>query len=60
LAGGRPASTFHAPPDALFRQVTPDDAEQIAKQQLDSQARWLLQNRQRAVFVCRFGVFSFD
>jgi GNAT superfamily N-acetyltransferase len=35
-------TTAYAPPDALFRQVTPEDAGQIAQQQLDSQARWLV------------------
>ena len=34
-------TTAYAPPDALFRQVTPEDAGQIAQQQLDPDARWL-------------------
>lgn len=36
------ATTAHALPDALFRRVTPNDAEQIAQQQLDSGATWLV------------------
>jgi GNAT superfamily N-acetyltransferase len=35
-------TTAHAPPDAVFRRVTPEDAGQIAQQELDSQARWLV------------------
>ena len=35
-------TTAHAPPDALFRRVTPEDAAPIAQQQLDSQATWLV------------------
>ncbi|HZU37077.1 MAG TPA: GNAT family N-acetyltransferase [Gemmataceae bacterium] len=35
-------TTAHAPPDALFRKVTPEDASQIAQQQLDSGATWLV------------------
>jgi GNAT superfamily N-acetyltransferase len=35
-------TTAHAPPDALFRKVTPEDASQIAEQQLDSGATWLV------------------
>jgi GNAT superfamily N-acetyltransferase len=36
------ATTAHAPADALFRRVTPEDAGQIAQQQLDSEATWLV------------------
>jgi GNAT superfamily N-acetyltransferase len=35
-------TTAHALPDAVFRRATPEDAEQIAQQQLDPQARWLV------------------
>ena len=35
-------TTAHALPDALFRRATPEDAGQMAEQQLDSQARWLV------------------
>jgi GNAT superfamily N-acetyltransferase len=35
-------TTAHAPPDALFRRVSPEDAPQIAQQELDSEARWLV------------------
>jgi GNAT superfamily N-acetyltransferase len=35
-------TTNHASPDALFRRATPEDAGQVAQQQLDSQARWLV------------------
>jgi GNAT superfamily N-acetyltransferase len=35
-------TTAHAPPDTLFRRATPEDAGQIAEQQLDSQATWLV------------------
>ena len=35
-------TTAHALPDALFRRATPEDAEQIAQQQLDPEARWLV------------------
>jgi GNAT superfamily N-acetyltransferase len=35
-------TTAHAVPNALFRRATSEDAEQIAQQQLDSQARWLV------------------
>lgn len=35
-------TTNHAPPDAVFRRATPEDAAQMAQQQLDSQARWLV------------------
>src|SRR5260370_18450661 len=35
-------TTAYAPPDALFRRVTPEDAGQIAQQQLDSHARSLV------------------
>jgi GNAT superfamily N-acetyltransferase len=35
-------TTAYAPPGAVFRRATPEDAEQIAQQQLDSQARWLV------------------
>ena len=36
------ATTTHALPDAHFRQAVPDDAAQIAQQQLDSEAKWLV------------------
>ncbi len=36
-------TTAHAPPDALFRRVTPEDAAQINQQQLDSEATWLVE-----------------
>lgn len=35
-------TTSHAPPDALFRRATSEDAEPIAQQQLDSQAKWVV------------------
>jgi GNAT superfamily N-acetyltransferase len=35
-------TTAHAPPDALVRKATPDDAAQIAEQDLDSAASWLV------------------
>ena len=35
-------TTAHGLPDALFRRVTPEDAEQIAQQELDSEATWLV------------------
>jgi GNAT superfamily N-acetyltransferase len=35
-------TTAYAPPDAHFRRVTPEDAAQIAQQQLDSEATWLV------------------
>jgi GNAT superfamily N-acetyltransferase len=35
-------TTAHAPPDVVFRRATPEDAGQIAQQELDSQARWLV------------------
>jgi GNAT superfamily N-acetyltransferase len=35
-------TTAHRPPNALFRRATPEDAGQIAEQQLDSQATWLV------------------
>jgi GNAT superfamily N-acetyltransferase len=35
-------TTAHALPDALFRRATPEDAEQIAQQQLDPEAKWLV------------------
>jgi GNAT superfamily N-acetyltransferase len=36
------AATAHAPPDTVFRRATPEDAVQIAQQQLDSGAKWLV------------------
>lgn len=35
-------TTAHALPDAVFRRVSPEDAPQIAQQQLDSEATWLV------------------
>jgi GNAT superfamily N-acetyltransferase len=35
-------TTVHAPPGALVRKVTAEDTEQIARQQLDSEAKWLV------------------
>jgi GNAT superfamily N-acetyltransferase len=35
-------TTAHAPPDAVFRRATPEDAGQIAQQKLDLQATWLV------------------
>ena len=35
-------TTAHALPDAVFRRVTPEDGGRIAQQQLDSEARWLV------------------
>jgi GNAT superfamily N-acetyltransferase len=35
-------TTAHAPPGATFRRATPEDAEPMAQQQLDPQARWLV------------------
>ncbi|MFL5245861.1 MAG: GNAT family N-acetyltransferase [Gemmataceae bacterium] len=35
-------TTAYSPPDALFRRVTLEDGAQIAQQQLDSQATWLV------------------
>jgi GNAT superfamily N-acetyltransferase len=35
-------TTAHVLPDALFRRATPEDAEQIAQQKLDADARWLV------------------
>jgi len=35
-------TTAYAPPNALFRAATPDDAGQIAQQELDPEARWLV------------------
>ena len=35
-------TTAHAPPGAVFRRATPEDAGQIAQQGLDSEARWLV------------------
>jgi GNAT superfamily N-acetyltransferase len=35
-------TTAHVLPDAHFRRATPEDAEQIAQQQLDSEARWVV------------------
>jgi GNAT superfamily N-acetyltransferase len=36
-------TTAHALPDAVFRRATPEDAGQVAQQQLDSEARWLVE-----------------
>jgi GNAT superfamily N-acetyltransferase len=36
-------TTAHALADAVFRQATREDAGQLAQQQLDSQARWLVE-----------------
>jgi GNAT superfamily N-acetyltransferase len=35
-------TTNHAPTQAVFRRATPEDAGQIAQQQLDSGARWVV------------------
>jgi GNAT superfamily N-acetyltransferase len=35
-------TTAHAPPDALFRKASPEDAPQIAQYELDSEAKWLV------------------
>jgi GNAT superfamily N-acetyltransferase len=35
-------TTNHALPDALFRRAAPEDAAQVAQQQLDPGARWLV------------------
>ncbi len=35
-------TTAHRPHDAIFRRATADDASQIAQQQLDSEAKWLV------------------
>src|SRR6516165_7066531 len=35
-------TTAYALPDALFRRATPKDAEQVAQQQLDPAAEWLV------------------
>lgn len=35
-------TTTHALPDALFRRATPEDGGQIAEQQLDAEAKWLV------------------
>ncbi len=35
-------TTAHAPAGALFRRANPEDAAQIADQQLDSEAKWLV------------------
>ena len=35
-------TTNHAPPDAVFRRATPEDAAQMALQELDSSAKWLV------------------
>jgi GNAT superfamily N-acetyltransferase len=36
-------TTTHALPDAVFRRATPEDAEKMAEQQLDSDAKWLVE-----------------
>ena len=35
-------TTAHTLPNACFRRATPEDAEQIAQQQLDPEAKWLV------------------
>ena len=35
-------TTAHVLPNALFRRATPEDGQQIAQQQLDPEARWLV------------------
>src|SRR5262249_17692440 len=35
-------TTAFSLPDAVFRRATPEDAGQVAQQQLDSEARWLV------------------
>src|SRR5262249_11222891 len=35
-------TTAHAPPNALFRRATSEDAGQMAQQELDSKAKWLV------------------
>jgi GNAT superfamily N-acetyltransferase len=35
-------TTAHAPPDAHFRRATPEDAGQVAQQELDAEAKWLV------------------
>jgi GNAT superfamily N-acetyltransferase len=35
-------TTAYAPPDALFRRATPEDAGSVAQQELDSGANWLV------------------
>ena len=35
-------TTAHAPPDAVFRRATSEDAGRMAQQELDAQARWLV------------------
>jgi GNAT superfamily N-acetyltransferase len=35
-------TTAHAPADAVFRRATENDAGQIAQQELDSEARWVV------------------
>jgi len=37
------ATTAHALPEAVFRRATPEDAEQVAQQRLDPEARWLVE-----------------
>ena len=37
------ATTAHALPEAVFRRATPEDAEQVALQRLDPEARWLVE-----------------
>ncbi len=36
-------TTAHAPPGAVFRRATPEDAEQVTEQKLDAEARWLVE-----------------
>jgi GNAT superfamily N-acetyltransferase len=35
-------TTAHAPPDAVFRRATPEDADQVAQQKLEPDARWVV------------------
>src|SRR4029077_13571839 len=35
-------TTTHRPAGAVFRRASPDDAAQIAQQELDSQAKWVV------------------
>jgi GNAT superfamily N-acetyltransferase len=35
-------TTAHAPPDAMFRRATPEDAGTMAEQKLDLEANWLV------------------
>lgn len=35
-------TTTHSPSDAIFRRASPEDAAQVAGQQLDSEAKWVV------------------